>query len=236
MTPARYRELPPEWYRVFVALPPPLLQIAQAVWTQIHREGTALHQLASECRIEDKPDVAGDTLSPDTNRQRAMRCDHRENFAHVLLKLLAHVDLVTADVCRAENKEFLGIKVATIAKDLQAVYDFGQRTVERCIRHLGTLCLMDSTKRAEAVGDRYKGHTSIRKLAMHNLAALVGLARQWSEAAAAAVKARAAIPLSLQVKALQLLRQQATARRGAKTAGQVLADIAAGKRPPRSRT
>jgi len=199
-------------------IPQILRRLMMGVHESIEQHGPVREALVW-APVQGKSAAAGPTLSDDTNRERRMRSDRVDLVQAVFLKLLRHMDIVTGDICRDQDKTFVGIKVATIAEDLE----LDQRSVERAIRDLRDVGIIQSWKRAEQKGDRWIGHTSIRKLAINNLVALVGIGKAWLEAVQAAMRKRANIPLSTEQKAQQALRQSARQTREARTMGSVMA-------------
>lgn len=113
-------------------------------------------------------DVYGKT--GESNRQRDMRTEYFRAVAQVLLKLVAHMDVVTGDVGRAPDRTFIGLRVDTLSEALGMC----QRRVERALWTLHRLGMLRTWTRAERQADTFRGHTAIRKISIEPILRLVG--------------------------------------------------------------
>lgn len=108
--------------------------------------------------------------SGENNRQRDMRTEFFGAVAQVLLKLVAHMDIVSGDVGRAPDRTFIGLRVDTLAESLSMC----QRRVERALWTLHRLGMLRTWTRAERQADTFRGHTAIRKISIEPILRLVG--------------------------------------------------------------
>lgn len=189
--------------------PRDLRELNLALLESCEKPGHALRDRLKWTDVPGKP-----LLEADSNRERQMREEFYLVVVLVFLKLVSHMDIVTSDVCRDEDKSFKGIKLEKISATLA----LEQRTLERAVYVIHRAGLMQSTQRAEAKeGGGYRGHTSIRKISIAGILTMLGgsWARRWLELQRKIREQRQAkalepTPEQLAARALDAVRQKNT--------------------------
>lgn len=192
--------------------PKPVRELSIAVLDALTTPGHKLRHHLLWTDVPGKPIIEGDV-----NREREMRGKFYDVAALTLCKLISHMDIVTADVCRERDKTFLGIKVETIAE----TFDLCQRRVERALWVIHRAGIVQSTQRAEKKDDgSYRGHTAIRKLTIGPLLTLLGggWASRWLQEQREEMRKRAELPPSPELLAIKAMQSKAARNAAGRTA------------------
>lgn len=133
------------------------------------------HELRERVRWTDVPGKDGDE-----NRERAMKLPFYGQVALLLCKLLSHMDIVTSDVGRGQDRKFYGLRVDTMTTWLK----MSQRTTERIIFVLHRAGILRTWPHAERLDDdTYRGHVAVRKISIDLLLPHLGVGwfKAWRE-------------------------------------------------------
>lgn len=120
-------------------------------------------------------------LRPPVQRQRRMRNERYFAAVRALLLMLARMDIVTHDICRAENREFVGMRVDTMAD----VLELDQRRLERVLWVFDREGWIETCQRSvmdEDTGE-VRAIVAVRKINLERFAAHVrpGLESEWKK-------------------------------------------------------
>lgn len=116
---------------------------------ELHRAGSGLRRLLTAVPVQPFGSA----------RQRTMYAQRLEAVDLVLAHLLQHMDIVTCCVGRSQLGDHFGMRVDTIAEQLE----LEQRRVERALRDIHAAGLLESRRRDEPLPEGgYRGLTAVR--------------------------------------------------------------------------